>query len=1093
MPKRSEIRKALVIGSGGIVIAQASEFDYSGSQALKALKEEGIQSVIVNPNIATIQTSRRMADKIYLEPLTVDSVSKIIEKEGVDGILLGFGGQTALNLGIGLDEAGVLKKYGVQVLGCSVETIRMAEDRDLFRKAMMEIGLKVPPSGIARSPEDAVSISEKLGFPLLVRTSFTLGGQSSGIARNRDELYESVSKALRWSANGEVLVERSYFGWKELEYEYMRDYYGNSVCVATMEGFDPLGVHTGEKIVAVPIQTLTNREYHMLREAGLRIVDKLGIVGECNIQFGLDPKSRELIVVEVNPRLSRSSALASKATGYPLAYLAAKLALGYRIEELTNKVTGVTKASFEPALDYVVVKYPRWDFKKFPGNVDRTIGTMMKSVGEVMAIGRTFEEALQKAVRMLQTGRIGVVGNNDEEEDFSSDLAEFLKPTDERLFNIVKAIKKGVDVEEISRITGIDKWFLFRILNLIRVDSELKTLKGEKDEEKLAEKIKEAKRLGFSDVQIAKRLGWSEDEVRGFRIKHGVKPVFKLIDTMAAEWESVTNYLYATYGDEATDVSERNSRRKVIILGAGTNRIGSSVEFDYCTMHTVWSMKEEGFDEVIVVNNNPETVSTDYDMSDKLYFEELSFERVMDIVEAEKPEGVVVTMGGQDPINITQKLYKHGVKTLGTSPLSIDFAEDRAKFSLLLDNLGIKQPAWTSVTSIEEAVSRAREIGYPVLVRPSYVLSGAAMNVAANEDELVEYIRNATMISPEHSVVISKFLEQAYEAEVDAVSDGEDVLIGGVMEHVEYAGTHSGDATIIIPPQRLTEDIVEKIKDCTVKIAKALRIVGAFNIQYLVKNSEVYVIEANVRASRTMPFVSKTTGLPLIWLAGKIIAGRKLREFKHLLKHNEKTIGVKVPVFSFVRLKGVDPVLGVEMRSTGEVACIGYDFIDTFARAWESSGLSLPSKDDAIFITVRDDDKSRALKLAGRLREMGFTIAATRGTRDFLVSQGVNSIILVNRLSEKASEGIDSISFIASGRTGLVINTPDLTDKATLKDMYAIRRTAIEFAIPVITSLEVAEKIVEAISVKNNSKHESKREPYSLDEFHRDLPLSKYV
>ncbi len=1090
MPRMSNIRRALVIGSGGIVIAQAAEFDYSGSQALKALKEEGIETVIVNPNIATIQTSRRMADKVYLEPLTVKSVSRIIEKERVDGILLGFGGQTALNLGIGLHEAGVLDKYGVKVLGCSIETIRMAEDRDLFRRAMWEIGLEVPPSSIARTPEEAIEASESLGFPLLVRTSFTLGGQSSGIARNPSELYDAVSKALKWSINGEVLIERSYYGWKELEYEYMRDYYGNSVSVATMEGFDPLGVHTGEKIVVVPIQTLTNKEYHRLREAGLRIVDKLGIVGECNIQFGLNPENGDLIVVEVNPRLSRSSALASKATGYPLAYLAAKLALGYRIEELTNKVTGVTKASFEPALDYVVVKIPRWDFKKF-GNVDRTIGTMMKSVGEVMAIGRTFEEALQKAVRMLQVGRVGVVGNEGEEDGVPSDLTEFLKPSDERLFNIVRALKAGVSVDEISSVTGIDKWFLYRILSIIRVDSELKSLRGVKDEEEIVEKIKEAKRLGFSDVQIARRLGWSEDEVRSFRIKHGVKPVFKLIDTMAAEWESVTNYLYATYGDEANDVSETTGRRKVVILGAGTNRIGSSVEFDYCTMHTVWSMKEEGFDEAIVVNNNPETVSTDYDMSDKLYFEELSFERVMDIVEAEKPEGVVVTMGGQDPINISQKLYEHGVRILGTSPLSIDFAEDRAKFSLLLDNLGIKQPVWTRVTSMEEAVAKAREIGYPVLIRPSYVLSGAAMNVAANEEELVEYIRNATRISPEHSVVISKFFEQAYEAEVDAVSDGEEVFIGGVMEHLEYAGTHSGDATIVLPPQRLTEDIVEKIKDYTVRIAKELRIIGAFNIQYLVKGSEVYVIEANVRASRTMPFVSKTRGIPLIWLAGKLIARRKLSEFKDSLKYNSRTIGVKVPVFSFVRLKGADPVLGVEMRSTGEVACIGYNFINTFIRAWESSGLRLPSKNDIIFITVRDEDKPKALKLALNLKEMGFTIAATRRTRDFLVSNGLNDVVLVRRLSEKSDDGVDATSFLASGRIGMVVNTPDPKDKSTLEDMYTIRRTAVEFAIPVITSLEVAEKIVEAIRFKNNNGGE--QEPYSLDEYHRDLPLSIYV
>ncbi|MGQ9478745.1 MAG: carbamoyl-phosphate synthase (glutamine-hydrolyzing) large subunit [Thermoproteota archaeon] len=1090
MPRMMDVKKALVIGSGGIVIAQAAEFDYSGSQALKALKEEEIETVIVNPNIATIQTSRRMADKVYLEPLTVESMTRIIEKEGVDGILLGFGGQIALNLGIALNDSGVLEKYGVRVLGSSIDTIKMAEDRDLFRRAMGEIGLKVPPSDVARSVEDAVRISDSLGFPLLVRTSYTLGGYGSGIVRNREELRDTVAKALKWSLNREILIERSYFGWKEFEYEYMRDYYGNKVAVATMEGFDPLGVHTGEKIVVVPIQTLKNKEYHMLREAGMRIVDKLGVVGECNIQFGLDPESEEFIVVEVNPRLSRSSALASKATGYPLAYLATKLAIGYHIEEVVNKVTGVTKASFEPALDYVVVKYPRWDFKKFSGEVDQTIGTMMKSVGEVMAIGRNFEEALQKAVRMLQIGKVGVVGNEGEDENIPEDLSEFLKPSDERLFNLTRVLKNGVSMEEIHRVTGIDRWFLYRILNIIRVDSELKLLKNSRDEDRLVEKVREAKRLGFSDIQIAKRLGWDEDKVREFRIRHEIKPVSKLIDTMAAEWESVTNYLYTTYGDEATDVRFDGGKRKVVIIGAGTNRIGSSVEFDYCTMHTVWSMKEEGFDEVIVINNNPETVSTDYDMSDKLYFEEISFERVMDIVEAEKPEGVVVSVGGQDPINITPKLHKHGVRILGTSPASIDLAEDRAKFSLLLDDLDIKQPPWARVTSIEEAVSKASKIGYPVLVRPSYVLSGAAMNVAANEKELVEYIRNATRISPEHSVVISKFFEQAYEAEVDAVSDGEEVLIGGVMEHIEYAGTHSGDATIVLPPQRLPGSVVKKLEDYTVKIARALRIRGPFNIQYLVKDSEVYVIEANVRASRTMPFVSKVTSIPLIWLAGKVIAGRKLKEFREQLKANRRTIGVKVPVFSFVRLKGADPVLGVEMRSTGEVACIGYDFIETFKRAWEASGLSLPSKSDVVFITVRDDDKLRAVPLAKKLREMGFTIAATKHTSEFLAAHGLDNIILVNRLSENSPDGVDSISFLASGKIGLIINTPDLRDMNTLEDMYRIRRTAVEFSIPIITSLEVAEKIVEAINVSRNN---IRSHPLSLDEFHRDLPLSIYV
>jgi len=1091
MPRFEWVKKVLVLGSGAIKIGEAAEFDYSGSQCLKALREEGIETVLVNPNIATIQTDPRLAGRVYLLPVTPRYVEKVIERERPDGILLGFGGQTALNCGVQLAKIGILDKYGVKVLGTSIETIERASNRELFRRTMMDAGVPVPESRSASSVEEALEVAEEIGYPVMVRVAYTLGGKGTGVAYNGRELKEIVSRALVHSLIRQVLIEEWIGHWKEVEYEVMRDYKDNCITVCNMENFDPMGVHTGDSIVVAPSQTLTNREYHILRSASIRAVRALGVVGECNIQWALHPRSEEYRAIEVNPRMSRSSALASKATGYPLAYIAAKLAIGYTLPELINKVTGITTACFEPALDYIVVKIPRWDLKKFR-NADRHIGTQMKSVGEVMAIGRTFEEALQKAVRMLDIGKIGLVGNSDEDEPEPIEVIKdcLMNPTDERLFKIVKAMKMGVSIEEIYRLSGIDPWFLYKIKNILNMEERLKKIKL--SDKGAAEVIREAKRLGFSDAQIAKYLRVSEEDVRRFRKAHGIIPVVKQIDTLAAEWPAKTNYLYLTYNGDEDDISFDNEKRKVIVLGAGVFRIGSSVEFDWSCVNTVWALKKYGIDEAIVINYNPETVSTDYDISDKLYFEEITFERVLDIYEKENPLGVIVSVGGQIPNNIALKLSGAGVRILGTSSESIDAAEDRSKFSALLDKLGIPQPKWSKLTTIDEAEKFAEEIGYPVLVRPSYVLSGEAMRVAHNREELRSYLELAARVSKEHPVVISKFIEGAKEVEVDGVSDGEDVLIGAVIEHIEQAGVHSGDAVMCIPPQTLSSDVIKKIEDYTYKIARALYIKGPFNIQFLVKNREVMVIECNLRASRSLPYVSKSRGVHLIDIAAGVFLGKSLKEIGILELPPMPYVAVKVPQFSFMRLTGADPVLGVEMVSTGEAACIGENFADALMKALESVEFTFPDGGGAALITVGGREmKDKIIPLARSLSEIGFKIYATEHTADALYKAGLKDVTVLYKVSE-TSRKPNIIDYLVQRKIDLVINipagNPDGVSPDVLKDEYIIRRLAVEYNVPIVTTLELASAIVKVLKYRGNNNEVIIR---SLNEY-MDSLLFKY-
>ncbi len=1087
MPRFEWIKKVMVLGSGAIKIGEAAEFDYSGSQCLKALREEGIETVLVNPNIATIQTDPRLAGKVYLLPVTPEFVEEVIAKELPDAIMLSFGGQTALNCGVQLAKKGILKKYGVKVLGTPVQTIEDTEDRELFRQAMIKADCSIAKSKSASSLEEAVKVGREIGYPVIIRVAYTLGGKGSGVARNEAELKDIVCRALGMSMISQVLIEEYLGHWKEIEYEVMRDYDDNCIIVCNMENFDPMGVHTGDSIVVAPSQTLSNREYHLLRSASIKAIRSLGVIGECNIQWALHKESEEIRVIEVNARLSRSSALASKATGYPIAYIAAKLCIGYTLPELLNKVTGVTTACFEPALDYLVVKYPRWDLQKFR-NVDRHIGPQMKSVGEVMGIGRCFEEALQKAIRMLDIGKVGIVCNlgEDETEQIETIKDVLAYPTDQRLFKIVKALKKGISVEEIYKLSGVDPFFLHKIKNAINMEQKLRSI-DPKDSDFL-ETIREAKRLGFSDKQIAICRDTDEFAIRKLRKEAKIVPVVKQIDTLAAEWPAKTNYLYLTYGGDEDDTEFSSVNRKVMVLGAGVFRIGSSVEFDWCGVNTIWALKKNGIEEAIMVNYNPETVSTDYDMSDKLYFEELTLERILDIYDKENPLGVIASVGGQIPNNLALKLSNAGVKLLGTTGESIDRAEDRSKFSALLDKLGIPQPEWSDLSTKRDLKEFASKIGYPVLIRPSYVLSGSAMRVAYTQSELDSYLKLAAKVSREHPAVISKFIENAKEVEVDGVYDGEDNIIGAIIEHVENAGVHSGDATMGIPTLTLNSDALRTVQDYTHKIVRALEIRGPYNIQYLVKNGFTYVIECNLRASRSMPYVSKTRGVNMIELATLAMLGKKFKDSGFTDLPEITHFGVKVPQFSFMRLSGADPVLGVEMLSTGEVACLGENFTDALSKALQSADFKIPPEGGSVLITVGGKElKEKVVPIGRALRNMGFKIYATKHTAEVLQGAGVNNISVLHKVREVGQKP-NIVDYLKGGKIDMVVNIPMPNHSGTisevLKDEYTIRRLAIEFNVPVVTNLQLASALTKMLEQREGNKFDIR----SLNEYMDSLP-----
>ncbi len=1043
----TRFKNVLILGSGAIKIGQAGEFDYSGSQAIKALKEEGIKTVLVNPNIATIQTSEYLADKIFFLPIDAFFVEKVIEKEQPDGILLSFGGQTALNVGLELAETGVLKKHDVRVLGTPIKAILNTEDRDLFVKKVKEAGLKVPLSKAATSVDEALSAAEEIGYPVMCRIAFALGGLGSGVVHNAKQLEHKTEMAFAHSS--QVLIEEYLRGWKEVEYEIVRDRFDNCIAVCSMENVDPMGIHTGESIVVAPVQTLTARENFRLRATAIKLIRHLGIIGECNVQFALDPESEDHRIIEVNARLSRSSALASKATGYPLAFIATKLALGDGLTELENIVTKKTSACFEPALDYIVLKYPRWDLNKF-SNVSVSIGSEMKSVGEVMAIGRSYEEVLQKAIRMLDLGLKGLVCND---RSFDNLDAELTEPTERRMFAIAEALRTGCTVERIHEMTHVDKWFLFKMKNIVEL---WQLLKDYSLEDMPCELFREAKQKGFSDAQIAHITGAREEAVRKRRKELGITPCIKQIDTLAGEYPASANYLYLTYNGIADDI-ELNGKNQVIVIGGGPYRIGSSVEFDWCCVNTVIALKKLGF-QTIMLNCNPETVSTDYDICDKLYFDELSFERVLDICEKELPGGIIVSMGGQIPNNLALPLHNAGVRILGTSPISIDTAEDRHKFSRLLDDLGIRQPEWEELTSLEEAERFADGVGYPVLIRPSYVLSGAAMSIALGRHELKEYLQKASDVSKEHPVVISKFIAGAKEIEIDAVAKDGELYCYAVSEHVENAGVHSGDATMVLPPQRTYLETMRRVKIIAQKIARALDITGPFNIQFLAKRNEVKVIECNLRASRSLPFVSKVFGTNFVDLATEVIMGKSASKVVRS-SFDLDYVGVKAPMFSFTRLKGSDPVLGVEMSSTGEVACLGDDFDEAFLKSLLSVGFRLPKR-SILLSTGPIESKADLLGCTKTLKEMGFDLYATGGTANFMKANGIEATMLHWPLDGKEP---NVLTYIAEGKIDLVINIPKNIEEEELDNDYLIRRKAVDFGVPLITNEQIAKRLVEAI------------------------------
>lgn len=1051
--------KVLVLGSGALKIGEAGEFDYSGSQALKALKEEGIRTILINPNIATVQTSDGMADDVYFLPVTPYFVEEVIKKERPDGILVAFGGQTALNCAVALYRAGVFEQYNVQVLGTPVQSIIDTEDRDIFKDKLEQIGVLCARSVAVTTMDDALAAGETIGFPIIVRAAFALGGLGSGFANNLDELRALARQAF--TTSDQILVEESLKGWKEVEYEVVRDQFDNCITVCNMENFDPIGIHTGESIVVAPSQTLSNREYHKLRSIGIQTIRHLGIVGECNIQYALDPVSEDYRVIEVNARLSRSSALASKATGYPLAFVAAKLSLGYSLAELKNSVTQTTSAFFEPALDYVVVKLPRWDLGKFSG-VNRQIGSAMKSVGEVMAIGKSFEEAIQKGLRMLDTGRRGFVANRPEDVDQDTIDKLLSEPNEERIFAINHAFEAGYTLEQVHQLTKIDHWFLQRLFTIFELGQQLAAGRATGLGSLETKLLREVKKAGFSDQQIAVLLlgqaevKANEMHVRARRKALGVRPVVKQIDTLAAEFPAKTNYLYLTYHGTENDL-EPETEQSIVVLGSGVYRIGSSVEFDWCGVQAVQTAAEEGY-KTIIINYNPETVSTDYDVSDRLYFEELSYERVMDILDFEQPGGVILSTGGQIPNNLATRLAEAEAPILGTAAARIDEAENRHKFSSILDELGIAQPRWSELTTMEAIYDFVQAVGFPVLIRPSYVLSGAAMNVVSNRQELEEYLALAAAVSAEYPVVVSEFIQEAKEIELDAVADHGEIVSYAISEHVEFAGVHSGDATMYYPPQRVYVGTVRKLKIIAEKIARRFEISGPFNIQFLEKNREIRVIECNIRASRSYPFVSKVSGNNLIKKATQVLLGKKVARDESERVYDLPFVGVKAPQFSFTRLPGADPVLRVDMVSTGEVGCLGDTAEEALLKSMLSVGYKIPQK--TVLISGGPITSKVALLSATELLvRKGYTVYATQGTHRFFAENSIPSSLLFwpDELQEP-----NVLTYLKEKKIDLVINIPKNLSKGELDNDYKIRRTAIDFGVPLLTNARLAKAFIQA-------------------------------
>ncbi|MEG0725513.1 MAG: carbamoyl-phosphate synthase (glutamine-hydrolyzing) large subunit [Mucinivorans sp.] len=1054
---QNNIKKVLILGSGALKIGEAGEFDYSGSQALKALKEEGIHTVLINPNIATVQTSEGIADKVYFLPVTPDFVEQVIDRERPDGLLLAFGGQTALNCGVNLFKSGVLEKYNLRVLGTPVQAIMDTEDRDLFVKKLDQIHVNTIKSEAVTSVKEAKRVANELGYPVIIRAAYTLGGLGSGFCDNDAEMDVLASKAFTYSP--QVLVEKSLKGWKEIEYEVVRDKYDNCLTICNMENFDPLGIHTGESIVVAPCQTLTNSESNKLRELAIRIVRHIGIVGECNVQYALDPYSEDYRVIEVNARLSRSSALASKATGYPLAFIAAKLGLGYGLHELKNSVTKVTTACFEPAIDYIVCKIPRWDLGKFKG-VSRELGSSMKSVGEIMSIGRNFEEALQKGLRMIGQGMHGFVANKDLSIDSIEN--ELSKPTDKRVFIIAAAFKQGMSVDKIYELTKIDRWFLYKLQGIIELEKDMETFS---DLESIPTALlREVKQKGFSDFQIARTVLHSLDmgmeqaiaHVRQWRISRGITPWVKQIDTLAAEYPAQTNYLYLTYNGSAHDVDFARDDRSVVVLGSGAYRIGSSVEFDWCSVSAINSIRQNGLRSVMI-NYNPETVSTDYDMCDRLYFDELTLERVLDITDLEAPRGVIVSVGGQIPNNLAMRLAENNVPILGTSADNIDGAEDRHKFSAMLDRLSIDQPRWKEFTELDEIYEFADQVGFPLLLRPSYVLSGAAMNVVSNKEELVRFLELATAVSKQYPVVVTEFIENAKEIEFDAVAKDGEILIYAISEHVEFAGVHSGDATLVFPAQKLYIETVRRIKKIAHQIAKELHISGPFNMQLLAKENFIKVIECNLRASRSFPFVSKVLKVNFIDIATRVMLGLDSK-VPNKSAFDLDYVGIKASQFSFSRLQKADPVLGVEMASTGEVGCLGESYYEAILKAMLSVGYKIPKK--TIFFSSGDlKSKTQTLPAAKELQKCGYEIYATRGTASFFAENGVKATVL-GWPDQQGNGEANALDYIKERKLDFVVNIPKNHTKDELNNDYTIRRSAIDFNIPLCTNARLANDFI---------------------------------